>query len=239
VPIEVIDHPNPSTPALPAATVVLVRDGADGVEVLLIQRNARTSFGGMWAFPGGVIEEGDVPPGEQPDAVTAARRAAVREAMEEVALEIDEDSLVFWSHWLPPDSSIAPKRFSTWFFLAPAIAAHDVVGVDGTEIDDHRWITATAGLAAQQAGQVDLAPPTMVTLVQLSRFGSVGDALAAAEPTYYATRFAKDGDGTPVCMWAGDVAYDGGAVDAPGPRHRIVMDERSGWRFEQRGGDVD
>jgi hypothetical protein len=109
--------------------------------------------------------------------------------------------------------------------------------VDGTEIDDHRWTSAAAALAAQQGGQVSLAPPTMVTLVQLSRFGTVAEALAAAEPTYYATRLAKDGDGTSVCMWAGDVAYDGGAVDAPGPRHRIVMDQQTGWRFEQRVSD--
>jgi 8-oxo-dGTP pyrophosphatase MutT (NUDIX family) len=238
VPIDVIDHPNPSTPALPAATVVLVRDGVGGIEVLLVQRNAGTSFGGMWAFPGGVIEQADIPPGERPDATIAARRAAVREAMEEVALAIDEESLVFWSHWLPPDVSLTPKRFSTWFFLAPAVAAHEVVGVDGTEIDDHRWISATAALAAQQAKQIGLAPPTMVTLVQLSRFGTVAEALAAAQPTYYATRLAKRGDGTPVCIWAGDVAYDGGPLDAPGPRHRIVMDQQTGWRYEQRG-DLD
>lgn len=216
MPIDVIDHPNPRTPALPAATVVLVRDGADGIEVLLIQRNMGTSFGGMWAFPGGVIEESDIPTGHQTDALHAARRAAVREALEEVALEIDEDSLVFWSHWLPPDMSAAPKRFSTWFFLAPAVAAHEVVGVDGTEVDDHRWITAADALAAQQANQVNLAPPTMLTLVQLSQFETVEAAIAAADPIYYATRIAKHADGTAVCMWAGDAAYEGGQIDTPG-----------------------
>jgi recombination protein RecT len=55
VPIEVLDHPNPRNPARPAATVLLVRDGATGIEVLMIRRNASTAFGGMWAFPGGVI----------------------------------------------------------------------------------------------------------------------------------------------------------------------------------------
>jgi 8-oxo-dGTP pyrophosphatase MutT (NUDIX family) len=154
VPIEVIDHPNPSTPALPAATVVLVRDGADGVEVLLVQRNAGTSFGGMWAFPGGVIEDADIPPGETPDAVAAARRAAVREAMEEVALAIDEESLVFWSHWVPPDVSVAPKRFSTWFFLAPLPDGATDVVIDGGEIGDQMWTTSTAPRSTITAGPV-------------------------------------------------------------------------------------
>ena len=34
LPIDVIDHPDPERPAEPAATVVLLRDGPDEVEVL-------------------------------------------------------------------------------------------------------------------------------------------------------------------------------------------------------------
>src|SRR5262245_7543115 len=162
MPIDVIDHPHAKNPAIPASTLILVRDTTDGLEVLTIQRNASTAFGGMWAFPGGVIEEEDVPPGAEPDPLAAARRAAVREAREEVALEVDENSLVFWSHWLPPD--IAPRRFSTWFFLAPASAAHDAVTIDGHEVDDHRWIRPADALDLQRRREITLAPPTLVTL---------------------------------------------------------------------------
>jgi len=37
-----------STPAIPAATVVLLRDGENGVEVLMLRKNPKIRFGGMW-----------------------------------------------------------------------------------------------------------------------------------------------------------------------------------------------
>lgn len=50
-------------PIRPAATVMLVRDahdGAPGVEVFMLRRTARASFGaGMYVFPGGRVDEVD------------------------------------------------------------------------------------------------------------------------------------------------------------------------------------
>jgi 8-oxo-dGTP pyrophosphatase MutT (NUDIX family) len=44
----------------PSATVLLVRDSADGPEVLLLRRHGRSGFAaGAWVFPGGVVDEGD------------------------------------------------------------------------------------------------------------------------------------------------------------------------------------
>lgn len=227
--IEVIDQAGASQPALPAATLILARDGVDGLEVLFIHRGASTAFGGMWAFPGGVVEDGDVPEGTAPDPLPAARRAAVREAHEEVGLVVEEESLVFWSHWLPPLS--APRRFSTWFFIAPAVAAHADVGIDGLEVHDHRWITPAEALAAQRRGEVVLAPPTLVSLTQLVGHADVAAAIAAATPEYFATQMIHDPRGVGICVWAGDVAYDGGDVHAEGPRHRVVMDDENGWEY--------
>ena len=41
------------TPPVLAATVILLRDAADGLETLMLRRNSKISFGGMWVFPGG------------------------------------------------------------------------------------------------------------------------------------------------------------------------------------------
>ncbi len=43
----------------PSATVVLLRAESEGPELLLVKRHPDTAFGNTWAFPGGVVEEGD------------------------------------------------------------------------------------------------------------------------------------------------------------------------------------
>ena len=45
---------------IPAATVILARDGSEGVEVLMLRRSSRGAFGGMWVFPGGRVENEDL-----------------------------------------------------------------------------------------------------------------------------------------------------------------------------------
>lgn len=211
--------------AIPAATVVLVRDGADGLETLMLRRNAALSFGGMWVFPGGRVEPED---GEDE---AGARRAAAREAAEEAGLAVDSEVLVPFAHWVPPP--IAPKRFATWFFLAPAPAG--VVSIDGGEIHDHVWATPADVLARHAAGEIDLAPPTWVTLHHLSAVPDVASALDGARRgpvEYFSTRIVTGADGELVAVWHGDVAYEGGDLAAAGDRHRLAMVE-GGWRYER------
>ncbi|MEO0998258.1 MAG: NUDIX domain-containing protein [Pseudomonadota bacterium] len=46
----------------PAATIVVLRDGAAGPEVLLQQRHGGGDFAGAWVFPGGLVSEADRDP---------------------------------------------------------------------------------------------------------------------------------------------------------------------------------
>jgi 8-oxo-dGTP pyrophosphatase MutT (NUDIX family) len=75
--------------AIPASTVLLLRDGAQGLEVLLITRHSASGFAaGALAFPGGKVDPADetlapaalAPPGG------AFRVAAIRETYEEAGL---------------------------------------------------------------------------------------------------------------------------------------------------------
>ena len=53
-------RPDGPAPVRPAATVVLARDGGDGIEVLLLERHARSRMSpGAFAFPGGRVEPAD------------------------------------------------------------------------------------------------------------------------------------------------------------------------------------
>lgn len=222
-------EPEP-TPPLPAATVILLNDGAEGLETLLLRRDARGAFGGMWVFPGGRVDPGDADDDQPDDELVTARRAAAREANEEAGLDLEAAFLVPFSHWTPP--AIAPRRFATWFFVAPTPDG-DVV-VDGTEVHDHTWIAPAAALRRHAGGDLQLAPPTWVTLSQLQAFERTSEVLAAAaarSPEHFVTR-PLEVDGVAVLTWHGDAAYEGGDSDAPGPRHRLWMAE-AGWRYER------
>jgi 8-oxo-dGTP pyrophosphatase MutT (NUDIX family) len=221
------------TAPTPAATVVPLRDGQGGIEVLLLRRNRRGAFGGMWVFPGGQVDDTDGRRDREGETseLTAARRAAVREAHEEAGLVLDEAGLVALSFWLPPPE--APRRFATWFFLAAAGAA-DVV-IDGTEVHEHRWLTPADGMAARNAGEIELAPPTFATLWWLSRQSNVAAALAAAAaspPQQFRTHLALDTDGRlQATVWDGDVAYEDGDLERPGRRRRLWV-AGGIWRVE-------
>ena len=44
----------------PAASVLLIRDTSNQLEVFMIKRSMKTNFGGAWVFPGGKIDNEDI-----------------------------------------------------------------------------------------------------------------------------------------------------------------------------------
>ena len=223
-----------ASPLIPAATVLLLRERQGDVETLMLRKNRGQAFGGMWVFPGGRVEEADGAPGTPEQ--ESARRAAEREALEETGLVLTDAELVPFSHWVPPPET--PKRFSTWFFVArlPEGAA-DVV-IDGGEIGDHVWTTAAAALERHAAGEVELAPPTWMTLTDLAGHATIDEVLADAanrELPRFATRAVVDGD-VLVTLWEGDVAYRAEPPDlsVAGPRHRLRL-LAGGWVLDRSG----
>ena len=44
---------------IPAATVLLLRDSKDGIEVLMVKRSKKSPFGNLYVFPGGKIDDDD------------------------------------------------------------------------------------------------------------------------------------------------------------------------------------
>ncbi len=211
--------PEEATPAIPAATVVLLREAPE-LEVLMLHKTSKVAFGGMWVFPGGRIDPHDY--GPEGDPHTAARNAAVRETLEEAGIVVRADRFVWFAHWTPPPST--PKRFATWFFAARA--DDHAVSVDGGEIQDHAWLRPGAALERHADGLIDLAPPTWITLHQLSlypRADALLHRLRSMPARYYETHLATRADGVRVAMWHGDAGYEAGNADLPGPRHRLVL----------------
>lgn len=231
--------PTGESDAVPAATVVLLRDStgservgatSGGIEALMLLRSSTLAFaGGMWVFPGGRVDAGDWE-GAGGDELVASTRAAVREAEEEAGLVVDPASLVPFSHWTPPPQ--APKRFATWFFLAEGPSG--VVTVDGAEIHEHAWTTPSEALARRDRREIELAPPTWVTLHRLASHRSAAEAIAgarASRPEIFSTRFSL-ADDVAVALWSGDAGYESSDASVAGPRHRLWM-LPEGWRYER------
>lgn len=231
----------PTSPLRLAATCMPItqRNGRE-IEVLMVRRNKELSFGGMWTFPGGVVEasDGSVPDSldedtqrwEEPSLLATAANAAVREATEETALKCNVSALSWFSHWIPPKIG-PPKRFATWFFLAPE--HHGEVVVDESENDEARWVTAKDALAMCSAGTFPLAIPTWITLDDLSRattIASLVDETVTGGPKWYHTHALGSVGPRPLgqraMCWPGDAGYETGDPDTPGPRNRVVTDDK-------------
>jgi 8-oxo-dGTP pyrophosphatase MutT (NUDIX family) len=158
-----------------AATVIVLRGAADGLEVLLVKRNPEARFmGGAWVFPGGAVDR-DEGRGEG-----ALRAAAVREVGEEAGITLSSpERLVPFSRWItPPQVKI---RFDTWFFLAPLPGGAEPV-VDGAEVVDARWYEPSSALRAAAEGELLLVFPTIKHLEQLSVFATADELLEYARP---------------------------------------------------------
>jgi 8-oxo-dGTP pyrophosphatase MutT (NUDIX family) len=210
-----------------SGTVVVIRDGSEGLEVLLLER---TRAPGTWVFPGGRVEEEDLQ-GSGAGDEEIARRAAIREAQEEASLQLPRPELLPISRWVTPP--ISAKRFDTWFFLA-RVSPDVEVQVDGAEMCDHRWLVPEAAMQARHRGEMGLAPPTFVTVSWLAGHGLAQDAqrtLAASPVLTFRPRICSVPDGA--CMlYPGDAGYEDGAVDRPGSRHRLWT-LPDGWRYER------
>ncbi len=224
---------------IPASTVVLLRDSSGepdspkNLEVLMVRRNPELKFmGGAWAFPGGKVDEEDY--GSDRDLLLAGLKAAVREMKEEVNLTIQEDTLIRFSHWVPPP--MLPKLLATWFFIAPAPSDMSKIKVDGSEICDYEWITPQNAIKKRDQGKIEIAVPTFVTLSELAKYSSAAEALTntAQKPElpFYATKIVSHEDST-FALWKGDAGYEDGDPKAEGSRHRLEISQGV-WELEYR-----
>lgn len=140
-----------TVPAVPAATVLLVRDGARGLEVFLVKRHQRSGFmPSVWVFPGGRVEPEDhaVPParavggaataaafGEAPERGRGWLVGAARETFEEAGVWLGAGGI-------PVSERVGLQAGARG--LADLLAAHDAtLGLDQLR-PWSRWVTPEA-----------------------------------------------------------------------------------------------
>ncbi len=152
----------PAEPLL-SASVILLRDGPEGLETYLLHRHARMPFAAsMVVFPGGRVDPTDAAAGTGSDPV---RLCALRKTHEETGVQLTEEELMPWAHWTTPE--LEPRRYETYFFIAVLPTDQQAQDVS-TETDRAAWATPGAALAEFARGEIALMPPTLSMLLELA-----------------------------------------------------------------------
>ncbi len=193
-----------------AAVVIAARPGADGPEVLVLERSGASRFlPGYVAFPGGAVDAADERAAERwfGSSAEAARACAVRELLEEVGLALtavglagagpgDEGGeaplraiddappspaqLVRIAHWIAPED--VPVRFDADYFAVASPPGLEPAP-DGREIAAAWWSSPARLLAEWREGRRKLYWPTYHTVRALAGCASVAEVLALEIPT--------------------------------------------------------
>jgi recombination protein RecT len=180
-----------------AASAVVARDGADGLEVLVLERGVSTRFlPGYVAFPGGSTDEEDRELGRRwfGSAEEAGRACAVRELVEEVSLALTAGGLVSadaldvvdreppdagqlseLAHWVAPPR--VPVRFDARYFAVRAPSGIEP-RPDGGETADAWWVSPRGLLDDWTEGRRRLYWPTFFTVTEIAACRSVDDLFA-------------------------------------------------------------
>ncbi|HAY42096.1 MAG TPA: NUDIX hydrolase [Micrococcaceae bacterium] len=197
-------------PVIPrrAASVLMIREGAQGLEVFIQHRVSTMDFAaGMVVYPGGRVDSQDVAEAQSqaiPHALAVEHAklwkdssiwekneqqavldagtllaAARREIFEETGAHLEVTQLRPWANWItPPDN---PKRFDTFFYVAQVQPGQEPKH-QTTEADNSEWIRPTELLTKFERGEVGLMRPTRTTLEDLAALGTVAAAMSVAMP---------------------------------------------------------
>jgi 8-oxo-dGTP pyrophosphatase MutT (NUDIX family) len=87
------------------------------------------------------------------------------------------DLLGAWAHWITPE--FEPKRYDTAFFVA-ALPAGQVTRDVTSESDQVAWMRPADAVAAVDAGELLMLPPTYVCCDELAQYDDVAAILASA-----------------------------------------------------------
>ncbi len=156
-------------------------------------------------------------------------------ALAQLGLRLHTRAMHPWSRWITPrmPSLEMNKRFDTRFFVA-AVPADQTARHDDFETTASVWLSPRAALARYWDGELQLAPPQVMTLAHLAAHTQVDSVLATArhQPPVGVLPAPFDQDGQRVICYPGDPRHPVAQRAWPGPT-RLVFRHR---RFEPEDG---
>ncbi len=106
-----------------------------------------------------------------------AHGQSLSELLARRGLGIRADLIRPWAHWITPE--LEPRRYDTRFFVAAVPPGQQTRDVGG-EADATMWLTAHEAIERHHAGDLEMLPPTITTLTELSAYATTADVLDAA-----------------------------------------------------------
>jgi 8-oxo-dGTP pyrophosphatase MutT (NUDIX family) len=137
----------------------------------------------------------------------------------EFGLQLMTRAMTPFTRWITPHRpSVMNKRFDARFFLAAAPVGQEALH-DNIEATESEWLSPVQALRDYWDGRIELAPPQIMSLVNLARYRNVADALQQAAsrppPTIQPEPF-DDEHGRTIC-YPGDPRHSQKTPAMPGP----------------------
>lgn len=197
---------SPPVVPLLAASVMVVRDSPLEVLMLQRHEKSSFVpgawvFAGGIAEPGDRVLAAEIADGSE---LATMRVAAIRETFEETGVwlgaplahpsdsrralvrgevslrellsdaPVDLESLVWTSRWITPEG--LPKRFDTYFFIAPAPPGAEATA-DLNEIEDVVWISPAEALRRREGRTMQMVFPTVRNLEAIASFTTAAELI--------------------------------------------------------------
>jgi 8-oxo-dGTP pyrophosphatase MutT (NUDIX family) len=159
---------------------------------------------------------------------------AFADVLESADLQLDTQHLAPWSRWITPRMpSVTSKRFDTRFFVA-VLPPNQTPIHDDVEAVDSIWLTPKDALLSYWGREISMAPPQIMTLVNLLPYQdceSVLKATRARQPSAVMPE-TFDEDGLRHICYPGDPQHSIKKKAMLGPTRLRFMDGR----FEPKDG---
>lgn len=140
-----------------------------------------------------------------------------------------------WSRWITPRmAAMSKKRFDTRFFLTLAPTDQDARH-DNFETTASIWLRPQDALECMAQGEIEMAPPQIMSLAHLARYTHAAQALEAARqqtPPCICPENYRDANGEIFLCYPGDPQHSVPQRALPGPTRLYVRNKR----FEAEGG---
>jgi len=102
------------------------------------------------------------------------RKVSICDIARKENLLLGLDQIHYYAHWITPEAR--SERFDTCFFLARYPSGQEATH-DQKETTAGVWLAPRKALEENLTGEINLSPPTLKTLEDLSRFKSIEDIL--------------------------------------------------------------